>query len=117
MRGGGSNERRRATQSGNRPSPRTGVAHRTRPAGAEVNGSRSESLIRESRRFPCPICGHDTLEFTHAPHRDGGGWTVLVHCWNCNAGLDEIAAENGIPRYALLKWPPPVELGQPTSSY
>lgn len=50
-------------------------------------------------------------------HRIGnyGGWTVLVHCWGCDAGLNEISAASGIPRHILLRWPPPHELGPPVS--
>jgi hypothetical protein len=61
-------------------------------------------------RFWCPGCGIRALGFTHKPHRDGG-WTVLIHCFGCRAGLDEIHAATGIAKTRLLKWPPPEELG------
>jgi hypothetical protein len=71
---------------------------------------------RETRRFLCPVCGKNKLEVTHAPHRDGGGMTVLVHCW-CGAGQKELAAASGIKPYRLLCWPPPEELGRPVGQF
>jgi hypothetical protein len=55
------------------------------------------------------------LGLTFAPHRDGGGMTVKIKCFGCDAGLDEIHVATGIPKTRLLKWPPPDELGPPVT--
>jgi len=103
---------------------RVGRGHPDRPPHQEVRTNLSESASgrngtgsnarslgprAETVRVECPSCGVRALDFTHRPHRDGG-WTVLVHCFGCGAGLNEVNAANGIPRYQLLKWPPPPEL-------
>ncbi|HKS95912.1 MAG TPA: hypothetical protein VJV74_07225 [Terriglobia bacterium] len=74
-------------------------------------GKRTSNPTRETRRYLCPHCGHHTLEFTRAPHRDGSGLTTKIHCWACGGGLDTVHAASGIPRWRLLNWPPPDELG------
>jgi hypothetical protein len=40
---------------------------------------------------------------------------VLIHCLACGGGLDEVSETTGIPRWRLLKSPPPKELGPPVS--
>lgn len=71
-------------------------------------------MNKTTLRFACPACGKSTLEITRGPHRDGGS-TVLVHCWGCGGGLDDVSAASEIPRYKLLKWPPPQKLGEPVT--
>jgi hypothetical protein len=51
------------------------------------------------------------LDLKHTPHRDGGGWTVLVKCLGCGAGQMQIAAASGVAPSRVLTWPPPPELG------
>lgn len=40
---------------------------------------------------------------------------MLVRCFGCGGGLEDVHAVTGIPKTRLLKWPPPEELGEPIS--
>lgn len=66
---------------------------------------------RHDERRRCPCCGHDSYIRTRKPGHDGP-LIVLHHCHFCRAGLDEIAAESGLPRSRLNEWGDPLgELG------
>lgn len=68
-------------------------------------------MSEETRRYTCPACGRKALLVTRAPHRDGTGLTTKINCRGCGAGLNDVSAASDIPRYKLLRWPPPEELG------
>jgi len=93
-------------------SPRSGGARGSADPEREGYTSRSDASLvgSEERRYTCPACGSDNLALTHKVGQYGG-WTVLIHCWGCGGGLDDVSAASGIPRRVLLKWPPPKELG------
>jgi hypothetical protein len=98
-------------------------SHYGRPlhaGGARIRGSerpndsaRSETrkVAAETRRFRCPVCGTNALDFTHAAHRDGSGLTVKVHCHGCGSPKPVIAAALSVRENKLYRWPPPPELG------
>lgn len=88
------------------------------PEETNDSSTNTRSLV-EKRRFVCPVpeCGHGTLEFKRAAHRDGGGLTVLIRCWNCHGRLNEISEATGISKTRLLTWPPPEELGPEVKRY
>jgi hypothetical protein len=66
--------------------------------------------VPEHRRCRCPRCGRNALCFDRKTGRYGDV-RVLLHCWGCHGGVNEIHAKTDIPKVRLLTWPPPDELG------
>lgn len=87
----------------------------SRKASAKTTGRNGSGSTSVTFRFSCPSCGRNALEVTRKPHRDGGGLTTLIKCWNCDARLDDVHEATGISKQNLLGWPPPAELGSPVS--
>ncbi|MGH3056287.1 MAG: hypothetical protein ACRDL7_15040, partial [Gaiellaceae bacterium] len=105
------------TQDNRQPRQEVLASGSRHPSGGNLS-SRSDAPLpgrKETRRYTCPACGRNTLEFTRGPLRDGGTG-VLLHCWDCGGGLDAVSTASGIPRYKLLTWPPPEGLGPPVGT-